>query len=94
MTPKMRFMEIPQRLHPLLQQPDHLVSFIVIYTFKKHILPSYNFVCVKILIISFQTLHHTIEQSEGNEKNTACYDIEVEASSIYLVFEKVHISMS
>ncbi|KAF8358874.1 ham-3 [Pristionchus pacificus] len=48
MTPKMRFMEIPQRLHPLLQQPDHL------------------------------TLHHTIEQSEGNEKNTACYDIEVE----------------
>lgn len=43
----MRFMEIPQRLTPLLQQPDPLV------------------------------LNHTIKYN-GQDKNTACYDIEVE----------------
>ncbi|CAI4228811.1 unnamed protein product [Auanema sp. JU1783] len=46
---RMRFMEIPQRLHPLLQQPDPLV------------------------------LTHVIQQTDnGGEKNTACYDIDVE----------------
>ncbi|CAD6185803.1 unnamed protein product [Caenorhabditis auriculariae] len=46
---RMRFMEIPQRLHQLLQQPDPLV------------------------------LTHIIQQGEaGAEKNTACYDIDVE----------------
>ncbi|VDO34368.1 unnamed protein product [Haemonchus placei] len=46
---RMRFMEIPQRLHQLLQQPDPLV------------------------------LSHIIKHNEGGaEKNTACYDIDVE----------------
>ncbi|ETN68372.1 SWIB/MDM2 domain protein [Necator americanus] len=46
---RMRFMEIPQRLHQLLQQPDPLV------------------------------LSHVIKHNEGGaEKNTACYDIDVE----------------
>lgn len=46
---RMRFMEIPQRLHQLLQQPDPLV------------------------------LTHIIKHNEGGaEKNTACYDIDVE----------------
>lgn len=43
----MRFMEIPQRLQKLLQQPDPLV------------------------------LNHIIKY-DGQEKNTACYDIDVE----------------
>uniref|UniRef100_A0A8R1DL80 SWIB domain-containing protein n=1 Tax=Caenorhabditis japonica TaxID=281687 RepID=A0A8R1DL80_CAEJA len=48
-TPKMRFMEIPQRLHQLLQQPDPLV------------------------------LNHLIQRPEdGQEKTSACYDIDVE----------------
>ncbi|PAV85927.1 hypothetical protein WR25_00946 [Diploscapter pachys] len=48
-TKKMRFMEIPQRLHQLLTQPDPLV------------------------------LHHIIQHNEGGaEKNTECYDIDVE----------------
>ncbi|KAI1712412.1 SWIB/MDM2 domain-containing protein [Ditylenchus destructor] len=45
---KMRFMEIPQRLQQLLQQPDPLV------------------------------LNHMIKYSDSTDKNTACYDIEVE----------------
>ncbi|CAI2347508.1 unnamed protein product [Caenorhabditis sp. 36 PRJEB53466] len=46
---KMRFMEIPQRLHQLLQQPDPLV------------------------------LNHLIQRPEdGQEKTSACYDIDVE----------------
>ncbi|KAI1704728.1 SWIB/MDM2 domain-containing protein [Ditylenchus destructor] len=45
---KMRFMEIPQRLQQLLQQPDPLV------------------------------LNHVIKYSDSADKNTACYDIEVE----------------
>ncbi|KAK6027440.1 SWIB/MDM2 domain protein [Ostertagia ostertagi] len=46
---RMRFMEIPQRLHQLLQQPDPLV------------------------------LSHIIKHNDGGaEKNTACYDIDVE----------------
>ncbi|KAH7711938.1 Protein SWSN-2.2 [Aphelenchoides avenae] len=45
--PKMRFMEIPQRLQQLLSQPDPLV------------------------------LNHVIKY-DGSEKNTACYDVDVE----------------
>lgn len=48
---KMRFMEVPQRLQQLLQQPDPLV------------------------------IHHVIKwdgSSVSDNKNTACYDIEVE----------------
>lgn len=45
---RMRFMEIPQRLTHLLQQPDPLV------------------------------LTHTIRYNSGVDKNTCCYDIDVE----------------
>ncbi|KAI1707642.1 SWIB/MDM2 domain-containing protein [Ditylenchus destructor] len=45
---KIRFMEIPQRLQLLLQQPDPLI------------------------------LNHVIKYSDITDKNTACYDIEVE----------------
>ncbi|CAI5444720.1 unnamed protein product [Caenorhabditis angaria] len=46
---RMRFMEIPQRLHLLLQQPDPLI------------------------------LNHVIQKNEeGQEKTSACYDIDVE----------------